>query len=164
MIVAGFLAASGLFAQNMGPRKSDKPFLPMLGMDLTEKQMDQMQDLELKQEKELIKLQSQLPAIEADLKQMVIADKFNEAKVKELLAQKAKVLSEVELVQILHKREVRDLLTPEQKKEFDIRTLKQGMGPHRGGPQPFMPRHMDKKGPEGCKSCDKKQIRSFDSR
>jgi Spy/CpxP family protein refolding chaperone len=138
IMIASLVMATGLLAQGQ-----DRPFQPkpprMAALDLTDEQMAKIQDLELKLEKEMIPLRSQLPTIEADLKQELVADQFNQTKVKNLIDQKVKILSEIELKQFLNQRAIRDLLTPEQRKKFDLQVLKEGLG--RPGKPPVPMRH-----------------------
>ena len=138
VMITSLVMGNGLLAQCL-----DRPFQPklprMAALDLTDEQLAKIQDLELKLEKEIIPLRSQLPSIEADLKQELVADQFNQIKVKNLIDQKAKILSEIELKQLLNQRAVRDLLTPEQRKKFDLHALKEGLGRHHRPPMPIRP-------------------------
>lgn len=134
-MIASLMLASWSLAQV--PERQFQPKPPRwAALDLTDDQMAKIQDMELNLEKEIIPLRSQMPAIEANLKQELIADQFNQAKVKTLIDQKAKILSEIELKQLLNQRAIRDLLTPEQRKKFDLQVLKEGLGQHQ---KPLMP-------------------------
>ncbi len=132
VVIASLVIATGLLAQ-----RPDRPMQPrpnrMAALDLTEEQQAKIQDLELKLEKELMPLRSQIPSIEANLKQEMVAEQFNQTKVKSLIEQKAKIESEIELKHLLHHRAIRELLTPEQRKQFDLQALRGRMG-HRHGP------------------------------
>ncbi|MCU0644320.1 MAG: Spy/CpxP family protein refolding chaperone [bacterium] len=138
VMISSLVVATGAVAQ-----RPDRPFQPkpprMAALDLTEEQEAKIQDLELKLEKEMMPLRSQIPAIEANLKQELIADQFNQAKVKSLIDQKVKILSEIEFKQLLNQRAVRDLLTPDQRKQFDLHALKEGMRHHGKLPLPMRP-------------------------
>lgn len=137
-IVASLVIATGLLAQRPDrPMPNKQKRMAML--DLTDEQESKIRDLELKLEKEIMPLRSQIPAIEANLKQELIADQFNQTKVKNLIEQKAKIESEIELKQLLHQRAIRDLLTPEQQKKFDLHALRGGMGRHGMHPLPLRP-------------------------
>ncbi len=143
MVIVSLIVTNGLLAQ--GPDRKfqpDRPHMAKPDLGLSEEQIEKIEDLELKLEKELLPLKSQLPAIESNLKREMVASQFNEAQVKSLLDQKAKLVTEIRLKRILQKRAIRDLLTPEQQKKFDLHTLKQKIGGHRrlGMPQrPFEP-------------------------
>ncbi len=136
--IASLVMVTALLAQGQ-----DRPFQPkpprMEALDLTDEQTAKIQDLELKLEKEIIPLRSQIPAIEANLKQELVADQFNQTKVKSLIDQKTKILSEIEFKQFLNQRAVRDLLTPEQQKQFDLKALKEGVGQHHSPAMPMRP-------------------------
>lgn len=138
VMIASLVMATGLLAQNQ-----DRPFQPkpprMAALDLTDEQVAKIQELELKLEKEIIPLRSQMPSIEANLKQELVADQFDQAKVKSLIDQKVKLLSEIELKQFLNQRTIRDLLTSEQRKKFDLQALRKGLGRHGKPPVPIRP-------------------------
>jgi Spy/CpxP family protein refolding chaperone len=137
-MIASLMVASWSLAQV--PKRQFQPKPPRwAALDLTDDQMAKIQDMELNLEKEIIPLRSQIPVIEANLKQELTADQFNQAKVKTLIDQKAKILSEIELKQFLNQRAVRDLLTPEQRKKFDLQVLKEGLGQYQKPPVPMPP-------------------------
>lgn len=138
MMICSLIIATGLLAQRQDRPMHQRPGR-MAALDLTEEQQVKIQELELKLEKEIMPLRSQLPGIEANLKQELVADQFNQAKVKNLIEQKAKIQSEIELKQMLHQRAIRDLLTPEQQKQFDLHALRGGMGRHGISPLPPRP-------------------------
>lgn len=100
---------------------------PMAFLKLTDEQRAKMQDLRLAHQKEILPLHSQLQKLHADLKLELTADKFNESKVKSIQGDISKVMNEIAMKTILHQRAVRDLLTPEQKKQFDSQILSGGM-------------------------------------
>jgi len=133
LMIASLVIATGLLAQRSERQyrpKSPQTAAPDFG--LSDEQMAKIEDLELKLEKELIPLKTQIPAIEANIKQELVAAQFNQSKVKSLIDQKVKIHSEMRLKQIINQRAVRDLLTPEQQKKFDLQVLKRGMRQHRG--------------------------------
>jgi Spy/CpxP family protein refolding chaperone len=137
-MIASLILATGLWAQRP-ERPLQSKHARMAALDLTEEQQAKIQDLELKLEKEILPLRSQIPGIEANLKQELVADPFNQAKVKNLIEQKTKIVAEIELKQYLHQRAIRDLLTPEQQKQFDLHALKEGMWRHGKSPLPLRP-------------------------
>jgi Spy/CpxP family protein refolding chaperone len=94
---------------------------------LTDEQRTKMQDLRLAHQKEMIPLRSDLQKLHANMKLEITADKFNESKVKSIQGEISKVMNEIASKTILHQRAVRDLLTPEQRKQFDTRILSGGM-------------------------------------
>lgn len=104
---------------------------PMAGLDLTDSQKAKMDDLRVKHLKEVEPLKADLQKQHSALKLEVIADKFNESKVKSLQSEISKLQSDMALKMILHQRAVRDLLTSDQQKKFDTRVLSGG-GPGAG--------------------------------
>ena len=106
----------------------------MMGlMKLTDEQRTKIQDLRLAHQKEMIPMRADLQKLHANMKLEITADKFNESKVKSIQGEISKVMNEMASKMILHQRAVRDLLTPEQKKQFDERILSGGMMGNRGG-------------------------------
>lgn len=102
----------------------------MGGMKLTDEQLAKIQDLRLSHQKEVLPLRTELQKQHANLKLELIADKFNESKVKSIQGEISKLMNDMASKMILHQRAVRDLLTPEQKKQFDQHILSGGpMGP-----------------------------------
>ena len=63
--------------------------------------------------------------LESDIKLALIADKFNQERIKELIARRSVIWQKMELKHILHQRELRDLLSDEQKVKFDMHILSQ---------------------------------------
>ncbi len=123
------------------PPEMQKHRMMMQMLQLTDEQQSQMQEMMLKLQKELIPLRSQLQQLKGELKLAMTADKFNQAKVEKLVKDMEKVRSQIHLKQLLHKREVRDMLTPEQRVKFDMHLLSGKKHPRMG--QPPMMRGMD---------------------
>ena len=110
---------------------------PMALPKLSDEQRTKIQDLGLAHQKELVPLRADLQKQHANMKLEMTADKFNEGKVKSIQGEVAKLMGDIALKTALHQRAVRDLLTPDQKKQFDQRILSGGMmggrGPMGGG-------------------------------
>ena len=104
---------------------------------LSDEQRTKIQDLGLAHQKELVPLRAELQKQHANMKLEMTADKFNEGKVKSIQGEVAKLMGDIALKTALHQRAVRDLLTPDQKKQFDQRILSGGTmggrGPMGGG-------------------------------
>ena len=109
------------------------PGAMMEQLKLTDEQKTKMQDLRLAHQKEIIPLRADLQKLHSNMKLEITADKLNESKVKSIQGEISKVMNEIALKTILHQRAVRDLLTPEQKKQFDSRILSGGMMGNGGG-------------------------------
>jgi len=132
----------GLLILSLGlqARPPDMPRHRMMQrmLNLTDEQQSQMQEMMLKLQKELIPLRSQLQQLKGELKLAMTADKFNKAKVEKLVKDMEKIRSQIHLNKLLHKRKVRDMLTPEQQVKFDIHLLS-GKGHHGMAQPPMMP-------------------------
>jgi Spy/CpxP family protein refolding chaperone len=100
---------------------------PMAFLKLSDEQRAKIQDLGLAHQKELVSLRAELQKQHANMKLEMTADKFNEGKVKSIQGEVTKLMGDIAMKTALHQRAVRDLLTPEQKKQFDQRILSGGM-------------------------------------
>lgn len=100
--------------------------------DLTEEQQAKMQELRLQLEKDTLPLKTKVQSLRADLKIAMTAETFDEGKANNLVYQIQKVQSEMQMKHLLHQRAVRDILTPEQRKVFDLHLLS-GRGAGRFG-------------------------------
>jgi Spy/CpxP family protein refolding chaperone len=92
-------------------------------LDLTEQQQSQILDMKLKLKKEMLPVRSDIERLRSELKLEMTADKFDEGKVKKLVEDISKKQQELKLTRIEHHRAVRDILTPDQQKKFDMRVL-----------------------------------------
>ncbi len=126
----------GMMQGKMGGMKGGPQRGPMAFLNLTDEQQAKVQDLALAHQKEMIAIQAELQKQHAAMKLEVTADKFNEGKVKSIQGEISKLMSDIAMKTILHQRAVRDLLTPEQKKQFDHHILAGGMMGGRGGMGP----------------------------
>ena len=134
-MIAILTIINGLSAQPM-----HRPKPPgMDALDLTDEQIGKILDLHLKLEKEVVALKAKLEIFEAELKLELTAEEFDQAKVKNLVEQKGKIFMEIELDNILNQRAVRDLLTPGQRKKFDLQVLKRDMEQPPGPMMPMRP-------------------------
>ena len=142
-----FLAAIAFGQQEPAKEKAPKPGMgmmrgqggpgAMMGLKLTDEQKAKIQDLRLAHQKEILPLRTEIQKLQSNLKLEITAEKLNEGKVKSIQSELSKLTNEIGSKTILHQRAVRDLLTPEQKKQFDSRILSGGMmggaGPMKGG-------------------------------
>lgn len=119
-LTIALLAAATVFAGNPDSKRGKRG---MRGLDLTEEQRSQIADLKLNLQKEMTTVRAEVAKIRAELKLAMIADSFDEGKVKNLHGKLSDLRSEMSLKRLMNKRAVRDLLTPEQRKKFDMRIL-----------------------------------------
>lgn len=102
-------------------------------LELTDEQADKIETIHLKASKSTIPIMSQMKVKQAELDQLMLADKPNRntiiKKVQELEALK----SELKVMNTLKRLDVRDLLTEEQRVKFDQMHLSRGFGHHNMG-------------------------------
>lgn len=94
-------------------------------LDLTEEQQGQIQDMRLNFRKEMIPLEARMDDLRAKLKLNIIDDNFDQKKMNEIISEQNKLRSEMQMKRIMHLRAVRELLTPDQRKKFDLHILSQ---------------------------------------
>lgn len=119
-----------LFAQpgmGLGPGRGERGAGPGLWLDrmldLSTEQQAKIQDLRLQHQKEMLPLRSQLESLRNDLKLAMTADKFDKSKAEKIIADMEKIRSRLETARMLHHQAIREILTPEQRKEFDMHLL-----------------------------------------
>ena len=122
----------GMMQGKMGGMMGGEQGGPMAFLKLTDEQRTKVQDLALAHQKEMIAARAELQKQHAAMKLEITAEKFNESKVKSVQGEISKLMSDIAMKTVLHQRAVRDLLTPEQKKQFDQHILAGGMMGGRG--------------------------------
>jgi Spy/CpxP family protein refolding chaperone len=95
-------------------------------LDLSEDQKTKIAGKKLPLEKEILPLRGQMDKLRSDLKLEMTADNFDEGKVKKIVSNLADLEEEIKVKRLLNHRDIRDLLTPEQKQKFDLFTLSRG--------------------------------------
>ena len=120
--------APGMMHGGMMEKMAGQQAGPMAFLKLTDEQKTKIQDLHLAHQKDMIQAQAELQKLHAAMKLELTAEKFNEGKVKSIQSDISKLTGEIGLKTALHQRAVRDLLTPDQKKQFDQQILSGRMG------------------------------------
>ncbi|MGD9899686.1 MAG: Spy/CpxP family protein refolding chaperone [Calditrichaceae bacterium] len=115
-----FLAGSVQAQRPMGQKMNGKC---MAAMDLTDEQQAKITDLRLQMEKEVLPLRNEMDKLRGELRLEMTAEKFNEGKVKKISGEMSTIREKMQLNRMKHQRAVRDLLTPEQQKQFDLQML-----------------------------------------
>ncbi|MDQ7051351.1 MAG: Spy/CpxP family protein refolding chaperone [candidate division KSB1 bacterium] len=115
----------------------------MGGLQLTDEQKAKMADLRLELQKEIAPLRAKLVALRTDLKLLLIEDNPNMRKIEARQSEISQVQEQISLARVRHQVKVRQMLTPEQRKKFDVFILsgkkgKRGMHKHAGRPGPRM--------------------------
>ena len=96
-------------------------------LDLTEEQQAKIDEMRLELQKEMIPLRSEIGSLNDELKLEMVAERFNKSKVENLVEKISDVKEKMQLKKLVHQRAIRDLLTQEQQKKFDLNHL-QRMG------------------------------------
>jgi Spy/CpxP family protein refolding chaperone len=109
---------------------------PMRMLDLTKEQQSKVEDIHLKAMREAEPLRAEMQKQHAALKLELTAEKYNESKVKSVQSEISRLQSELGSKRFATMRAVRETLTPEQQKKFDMQVLSndgpRGEGPGRG--------------------------------
>lgn len=124
----------------MGPRweADDDDDLPGICADLglTQEQQAKLEKMRLEHHKAMVDVVDQMRATRLALRKAVIADKYDGKSVADIAAKLGKLAEQAAKIRTDHLRQVRDLLTDEQRVRFDQRILSfhagKGCGP--GGP------------------------------
>ena len=118
-----------------------------LVLDLNDDQMAKIEEFRLQQQKEAIPLRAEAEKLQAEIQLVMVADKFDQGKLENLVKASEKVHSQLRLSHLLHQQKVRSLLTDEQKTRYDNMMLARGKGQREGHGQ--RPRFQRAKGPRG---------------
>lgn len=125
---------------------------------LTDEQRKKMDALELETDKAVLPVRAKLDVLDAELKQMMLAENPDKAAVERKIDEIGGLKTQIEKKRAMHQIAVRGLLTPEQRVDFDRKRLGRGrgmgfgpMGPegrdflmHRGGEGPMRQFRMQK--------------------
>ncbi len=103
------------------------------GLNLTDEQQVKIQQLRLEQQREMIKIKSEVSNLRDKLKLAVTADKFDAKAVNDMTGKLAKVQQQRMMMKAKHLRKVRDILTDEQRVKFDQKVLSGRFGFGHGG-------------------------------
>jgi len=102
-------------------------------LNLTEEQQSKITDLRLAFKKEILPVRTPMHNLQTQIRMTVTEENFDATKLDNLLKEKEKLATEVHKKRINHFRDIRSILTADQKKEFDLHFLSgRGFG-GRGG-------------------------------
>ncbi len=96
------------------------------GLDLTDEQQSQIQELKLAHQKEMITLKDEMRSLRNQMKLLITEDKPSASEIETIAGKIGTAARNTALATANHKTEVRGLLTDEQKIKFDIMTLRRG--------------------------------------
>ncbi|MBN2202377.1 periplasmic heavy metal sensor [bacterium] len=99
-------------------------------LDLTEDQRTKIDAMKLEADKAVLPLQAQIEIKSAELKQLMLADKPAAAAIEKKIDEIGGLKTQIQKKRTLHQVAVRGLLTPDQRVDFDRKTLgrRHGMG------------------------------------
>lgn len=122
------LSVSAIFAQQgQGMRGTmpdgDRPGFEKGALDLTEEQQTKISKMRLEMQKQMTPLRSKVQTLRSEYKLMIIDEKISEADLKSKLDEISGLRKDMALKRAKHQRQVRSILTDEQKVKFDQRIL-----------------------------------------
>jgi Spy/CpxP family protein refolding chaperone len=117
------LCASQISAQPEDMAKSKMKMANYL--ELTAEQESKISDLKLQLKKEIMPLESEIGQFRSNINLELTSDNFSESKIKKLTEDIARLQKEIHFKRIMHQKAIRDMLTAEQKKKFDLHLLSQ---------------------------------------
>jgi len=136
------LAANEAFAQGMGEgmgmqggmHRRGGPMEHMRALNLTEQQRDQIFKIHHDSVPAMREQMKQVRKARDDLRQIAMADKFDEAKARQAADAQAKAMANMAVMRAQSANRVRQVLTPEQRQKMDeMRSRRGGMEPRGRG-------------------------------
>jgi periplasmic protein CpxP/Spy len=122
----GPLAANEAFSQPMGEgmhggmhRRGGDMMMQMRGLDLSEAQRDQIFKIHHDQVPAMREQMKQVQKARTDLRQIAMADKFDEARARQAADAQGKALAAMAVMRAQSMSRVRQVLTPEQRSKMD---------------------------------------------
>ena len=145
--VFSLLLVGGLFAQpGPGPMQNQPCMLMLNGLNLTDQQLSQVQNLRLELQKKMLTMQGDLQKLQKDFRLMVINENVSEKQLEKQLRKIHDLKLKMALERTKHQRKIRSLLTDEQKNKFDSMFLTRPKAKKGGRP---MMKHRMKNAPQG---------------
>ncbi len=130
-----FILASFSFSQQppIGPRGNCRPMMQKMNfLQLTEKQQQQIDKMRLEFQKEVLPLRDKVQSLRNEFKLMIVDEKVSKSGLKKQLEKISAAKQEMALKRAQHQREVRKLLTDDQKVKFDQHIISGHKGGKRG--------------------------------
>ncbi len=125
----------------------------MMGIGFTDEQQAKLDKMRLEGQRTQVEKKAQMADLQAKLKLAMTAEKFSQKEIDDVAAKMGKFHQEAILMKAKHVREVREMLTAEQRIKFDQSILDGKMGP--GGRSPgFGMGHGMGKGHDCGSGCD----------
>lgn len=96
-----------------------EPGMKCMGPQFTEEQQKKIDELKLALEKELLPIEASLKVKEAELQQLMIADKPAKAAIEKKIDEIGALKTQIHKARVNNRLAVREILTPEQRVKFD---------------------------------------------
>ncbi|RNC79887.1 MAG: periplasmic heavy metal sensor [Balneola sp.] len=90
-----------------------------LGLDLTDEQKEQMKAIKMETQKSILPIQNELREKQAQLRSLTTSENANFGKAEDVVRQIGDLRTELQLIQLSSREEIRNLLTEEQQLKFD---------------------------------------------
>ncbi len=94
------------------------------GLNLTDEQKTKISDLKLTLQKDILPLKTELQSKMAELRLLKTENNPDLKKIDQSIEESQKIRTKIQKATVRHQLEIRKLLTPEQQKIWDSRTLK----------------------------------------
>lgn len=144
LMILGLIAVSQMALAQPGDFDSRPMFRMEKMLDLTDEQEAKIEDLRLNFQKERLLHRSRIQELRTNLKLELIKEGYDQKKVNQIVDEMEGLRKDLQKKRINHLRDVRNMLTDDQKKTFDMHILSghiyQGDrgGSHRGTPHTRM--------------------------
>ena len=125
----GLVPAASAQEPRMGMGHHGGPMMQLRGLDLSDAQRDQVFKIFHEQAPAAHEQMKQVHSARQELMKLAAADRFDEARARQVADLQAKALSALALARAQTMHRVREILTPEQRQRLDERTE------HRGRPR-----------------------------
>ena len=125
----GLAPAASAQEPRMGMGHHGGPMMQLRGLDLSDAQRDQVFKIFHEQAPAAHEQMKQVHSARQELMKLAAADRFDEARARQVADLQAKALSALALLRAQTMHRVREILTPEQRQRLDERTE------HRGRPR-----------------------------
>ncbi len=98
-------------------------------LDLDDKQQTKLDKIRLSHQREMVKIDTEMSSLHGTVKLLITGDNLDKNEVGKVVDRMSALQKDLMNARINHMREVRDILTPEQRVKFDSKILS---GPHGG--------------------------------
>jgi Spy/CpxP family protein refolding chaperone len=109
-----------------GQRAGERREVKMDGLNLTDKQQEQIRSMKIKTQKDLLPIKNQLGENKAKMRTLSTVDNVDLKAINKLIDESSKLEASMTKLQMANHQEVRKLLTDEQRVMFDSREFRRG--------------------------------------